>query len=123
MLHEPQRRRGGSSEEWAHRDLKPENIMLDESDPKSGGTIKLIDFGFAQKLGREEDGADPFLHTACGTPQYVAPEIVPADIHETPSYGPPVDVWALGVITYILLCGYPPFYGDERAELARHSGG
>ena len=96
-----------------HRDLKPENIMLDESDPKSGGTIKLIDFGFAQKLGREEDGADPFLHTACGTPQYVAPEIVPADIHETPSYGPPVDVWALGVITYILLCGYPPFMATD----------
>jgi len=94
-----------------HRDLKPENIMLDVDGPNA--QIKIIDFGFATKIGTK----DPMLHTACGTPGYVAPEIIPAKRNEQPQYGPGVDVWALGVITYILLCGYPPFTNDEQNEV------
>ena len=75
--------------------------------------IKIIDFGFATKIGTK----DPMLHTACGTPGYVAPEIIPAKRDQEPQYGPGVDVWALGVITYILLCGYPPFTNDEQNEV------
>ena len=93
-----------------HRDLKPENIMLDKDGPDA--KIKIIDFGFATKIGTK----DPMLHTACGTPGYVAPEIIPAKRDQQPRYGPGVDVWALGVITYILLCGYPPFTNDENNE-------
>jgi hypothetical protein len=56
------------------------------------------------------------LHTACGTPGYVAPEIIPAKPDQEPQYGLGVDVWALGVIMYVLLCGYPPFTNDEQNE-------
>ena len=90
-----------------HRDLKPENVMLDKKGPDA--TLKLIDFGFAKM----QDGPADMLHTACGTPSYVAPEIIPAKGKGEPNYGPGVDVWALGVITYILLCGYPPFVNDD----------
>ncbi|XP_074794810.1 death-associated protein kinase 2-like isoform X4 [Natator depressus] len=89
----------------AHFDLKPENIMLLEKDvphPK----IKIIDFGLAQKL---EDGVT--FKSLCGTPQYVAPEVI--------NYEPlssATDMWSIGVITYILLSGMSPFQGETDAE-------
>lgn len=85
-----------------HRDLKPENILLASTDNE---TIKIADFGFAKELGITHDG---LLHTACGTPGYVAPEI----LRQKP-YAASVDIWSLGVIFYILLCGYPPFHSDK----------
>ena len=85
-----------------HRDLKPENVLIASATDE---TIKIADFGFAKELGTTADG---LLHTACGTPGYVAPEI----LRQQP-YGPSVDIWSLGVIFYILLCGYPPFHSDK----------
>ncbi|CAM9422002.1 unnamed protein product, partial [Choristocarpus tenellus] len=88
----------------AHRDLKPENLLL-VSDTDDA-TIKLADFGFARPVGKEG------LRTQCGTPGYVAPEILKGEV-----YGKPVDMWSVGVITYILLGGYPPFHDDNQAKL------
>jgi len=78
-----------------HRDIKPENLLVIEKQYTK--SLKLADFGLAVSV-REP------LFTVCGTPTYVAPEI----LAET-GYGVKVDVWAVGVILYILLCGYPPF--------------
>ncbi|EEC12471.1 myosin light chain kinase, putative, partial [Ixodes scapularis] len=82
-----------------HRDIKPENLLVG-----GGGLLKLADFGLAVQLppGGER------LFTVCGTPTYVAPEI----LAET-GYGLEVDVWAMGVIMYILLCGFPPFVSQS----------
>ncbi|KAJ0399737.1 hypothetical protein P43SY_009318 [Pythium insidiosum] len=90
-----------------HRDLKPENLLLASKDDDAN--IKLADFGFAKKMS-EDNG----LGTTCGTPGYVAPEIL-ANV----PYGAAVDIWSIGVITYILLCGYPPFHDDNQAMLFR----
>lgn len=93
-----------------HRDLKPENILLTSQDSAGGGSdaagIKIADFGFAKPFGNDE------LTSACGTPGYVAPEIISGK-----SYGASVDVWSVGVITFILLCGYPPFYSANQKDL------
>ncbi|XP_018430994.1 PREDICTED: death-associated protein kinase 2-like [Nanorana parkeri] len=89
----------------AHFDLKPENIMLLEKDvphPK----IKIIDFGLAQKI---DDGT--VYQSLCGTPQYIAPEVINYE-----PLGPPTDMWSIGVITYILLSGMSPFQGETDAE-------
>ena len=85
----------------AHRDIKPENILLSHS--HSDADIKLADFGFAKALD-----ASGKLHTILGTPSYIAPEIL-----KRQPYGTSVDVWSLGIIAYILLCGYPPFATDK----------
>ncbi|XP_015264515.1 PREDICTED: serine/threonine-protein kinase DCLK2, partial [Gekko japonicus] len=86
-----------------HRDIKPENLLVCEY---SDGTksLKLGDFGLATVV----EGP---LYTVCGTPTYVAPEI----IAET-GYGLKVDIWAAGVITYILLCGFPPFRSENNVQ-------
>ncbi|XP_037335778.2 serine/threonine-protein kinase DCLK2-like [Pungitius pungitius] len=86
-----------------HRDIKPENLLVCEY---RDGTksLKLGDFGLATVV----DGP---LYTVCGTPTYVAPEI----IAET-GYGLKVDIWAAGVITYILLCGFPPFRSENNVQ-------
>uniref|UniRef100_A0A7N6FJF1 Serine/threonine-protein kinase DCLK2 n=1 Tax=Anabas testudineus TaxID=64144 RepID=A0A7N6FJF1_ANATE len=81
-----------------HRDIKPENLLVYEHHDGSK-SLKLGDFGLATVVNGP-------LYTVCGTPTYVAPEIVA----ET-GYGLKVDIWAAGVITYILLCGFPPFRG------------
>ncbi|KAJ3614312.1 hypothetical protein NHX12_017886, partial [Muraenolepis orangiensis] len=79
-----------------HRDVKPENLLVFEN-PDGTKSLKLGDFGLATVVKGP-------LYTVCGTPTYVAPEII-AKI----GYGLKVDIWAAGVITYILLCGFPPF--------------
>lgn len=87
-----------------HRDLKPENLLYYSSSEDS--KIMISDFG----LSKMEDSG--FMATACGTPGYVAPEV----LAQKP-YGKAVDVWSIGVISYILLCGYPPFYDENDANL------
>ncbi|CAD7682911.1 unnamed protein product [Nyctereutes procyonoides] len=87
-----------------HRDLKPENLLY--ATPFEDSKIMVSDFGLSKIQ------AGNMLGTACGTPGYVAPELL-----EQKPYGKAVDVWALGVISYILLCGYPPFYDESDPEL------
>jgi len=87
-----------------HRDLKPENLLYSTKEPKS--KVVIGDFG----LAKATEG-NP-MKTCCGTPQYVAPEIL-----KGMNYGVGVDCWSLGVILYILLCGYPPFYADTHPRL------
>uniref|UniRef100_A0A183CFT1 Protein kinase domain-containing protein n=1 Tax=Globodera pallida TaxID=36090 RepID=A0A183CFT1_GLOPA len=87
-----------------HRDLKPENLLYYNQDDDS--KIMISDFGLSKT---EESG---IMATACGTPGYVAPEV----LQQRP-YGKAVDVWSIGVIAYILLCGYPPFYDENDANL------
>ncbi|CAL8293874.1 unnamed protein product [Merluccius merluccius] len=86
-----------------HRDLKPENLLI-ECRADGSNKLKLGDFGLAMVV------TEP-IFTVCGTPTYVAPEI----LSET-GYGLSVDVWALGVIVYILLCGFPPFRSQNRDQ-------
>ncbi|XP_076437219.1 serine/threonine-protein kinase DCLK3-like [Babylonia areolata] len=86
-----------------HRDLKPENLLVHRN--KDGTiTLKLADFGLAMEVKEN-------IFTVCGTPTYVAPEIL-TEI----GYGLEVDMWAVGVITYILLCGFPPFRSPDRNQ-------
>eukprot|EP00565_Helicotheca_tamesis_P003138 CAMPEP_0185724196 /NCGR_PEP_ID=MMETSP1171-20130828/743_1 /TAXON_ID=374046 /ORGANISM="Helicotheca tamensis, Strain CCMP826" /LENGTH=351 /DNA_ID=CAMNT_0028391995 /DNA_START=144 /DNA_END=1199 /DNA_ORIENTATION=+ len=90
-----------------HRDLKPENLLLQSEENDSD--IKIADFGFAKRCETETS-----LTTQCGTPGYVAAEILKG----TP-YGTKADMWSLGVIVYILLGGYPPFIESNQRELFR----
>jgi serine/threonine protein kinase len=87
-----------------HRDLKPENLLLKSQ--SDDADIKLADFGFA--IIAEGDN----LTEQCGTPGYVAPEI----LGHRP-YGKSVDMWSVGVIIYILLGGYPPFHDENQRNL------
>ncbi|XP_026725930.1 serine/threonine-protein kinase GA29083 [Trichoplusia ni] len=84
-----------------HRDIKPENLLVEVGLDGSIRGLKLADFGLAVEVWRP-------LHAVCGTPTYVAPEI----LLET-GYGLKIDVWAAGVILYILLCGFPPFSSPD----------
>jgi len=88
----------------AHRDLKPENLLSAGDSEKE--IIKIADFGFSKNFGEEK------LMTSCGSPGYVAPEVLTSE-----SYDKSVDMWSVGVIIYILLCGYPPFYADNAPAL------
>ncbi|KAJ1980726.1 hypothetical protein H4R35_001012 [Dimargaris xerosporica] len=89
-----------------HRDLKPENLLLRDMEPSSD--ILLADFGLSTVLPSH----DAVLLTACGTPGYVAPEVLCRT-----GYGKKVDMWSIGVITYFLLCGYTPFWGEDEPAL------
>ncbi|KAK7145125.1 hypothetical protein R3I94_011278 [Phoxinus phoxinus] len=88
-----------------HRDLKPENLLYYSIEEDSN--IMISDFG----LSKIEDSGS-VMSTACGTPGYVAPEV----LAQKP-YSKAVDCWSIGVISYILLCGYPPFYDENDAKL------
>ena len=87
-----------------HRDLKTENLLYHSKDKDS--KIMLCDFG----VSKISDTG--IMTTLCGTSRYVAPEVL-----ERKPYGKAVDLWSIGVITYILLCGYPPFYDENDANL------
>lgn len=87
----------------AHRDLKPENLLLRDNDTD----VLLSDFGLSKIIDEKT-----MLTTACGTPYYVAPEVLSAS-----GYDKEVDLWSIGVITYLLLCGFPPFYGESLPEV------
>jgi MAP/microtubule affinity-regulating kinase len=89
-----------------HRDLKLDNILFD---PKTG-QIKIIDFGFSLKT---KPGT--WLDSWCGTPHYMCPEIV----KKVPYQGFAADIWAAGVILYIMLCGKLPYFGEFEADLYR----
>jgi serine/threonine protein kinase len=86
-----------------HRDIKLENVLI-QKHLDASRTIKLADFGLAVRLDENKKK----LTDKCGTPIYVAPEILSGD-----GYGLEVDVWSLGVVFYILLCGYAPFQSDN----------
>lgn len=85
-----------------HLDLKPENLLLVDAD--SDLNIKVTDWGLAQVIADGER-----LHRQCGTPGYTAPEVLAGDKANPAGYGTQADIWSMGVITYILLCGYPPY--------------
>lgn len=92
-----------------HRDLKPENLLLTTRD--ENWKLKIVDFGFAEKVEGET------LVKCCGTPLYIAPEVLNAGLFKTgPPYGIKADIWSAGVICYILLCGYPPFRAKTQAD-------
>ena len=94
----------------AHRDLKPENILLRGSDDDTD--LVLVDFGIAKSFV-----SDYAMRTPCGSVHYTAPEVMRAV-----PYGPKADVWSVGVISYVLLCGYLPFDGESSAADARTFG-
>ncbi|KAI8060174.1 kinase-like domain-containing protein [Gongronella butleri] len=90
-----------------HRDLKPENVLMVD---KSRLHVKITDFGLAKTVYRSE-----LLDSQCGTPNYVAPEVLdPTGIR---GYSKPCDVWSLGVMLYICLCGFPPFSDEGSPSL------
>jgi len=90
-----------------HRDIKPENLLLLSKDDDVG--IKITDFGFAARIGSGS------IKQQAGTPGYVSPEVL-----ERKPHGKPVDMWAMGVVLYMLLGGYPPFYSNEEDSRAMY---
>ncbi|KAI5640476.1 protein kinase domain-containing protein [Phthorimaea operculella] len=86
----------------AHRDIKPENLLYTSMEPNA--VLKLTDFGFAKETLAIADS----LQTPCYTPYYVAPEVLGPE-----KYDKSCDIWSLGVVMYILLCGFPPFYSNH----------
>jgi|Transcript_59479 serine/threonine protein kinase len=107
----------------AHRDLKPDNMLLMNPMPKNMAglkyeskllsEIKIADFGFAQECGNEDN-----MTKCCGTPYYIAPEVLECGLYKTgPPYGKQVDMWSAGVICYVLLSGSPAFQAQKRDQL------
>ncbi|XP_031250665.1 phosphoenolpyruvate carboxylase kinase 1-like [Pistacia vera] len=86
-----------------HRDIKPDNILF-----SSGNVVKISDFGSAEFFNNE---SEELMRGVVGTPYYVAPEVVAGR-----DYNEKVDIWSAGVVLYIMLAGFPPFYGDTVTE-------
>ena len=95
-----------------HRDLKPENLLYASNDPESKyyDTVKVADFGLSKYMGENVS-----MKTTCGTPNYMAPEVLNSDGFD--GYGPEVDIWSVGVIIYTMLCGFQPFFEFSTAAL------
>ena len=89
-----------------HRDLKPENLLL--ASKQKGAAVKLADFGLAIEVQGDQQAWFGFA----GTPGYLSPEVLKKE-----PYGKAVDIWACGVILYILLVGYPPFWDEDQHRL------
>ncbi|KAF8010486.1 hypothetical protein BT93_J1198 [Corymbia citriodora subsp. variegata] len=94
-----------------HRDIKPENLLLDEND-----NLKVSDFGLSAFA--ESKRQDGLLHTTCGTPAYVAPEVIGQKGYD----GAKADIWSCGVVLFVLLAGYLPFYDSNLMEMYRKIG-
>ena len=107
-------------ENIAHRDLKPENFLFETK--KADSDLKIIDFGLSKIIKSTTFGEAGLsggknarimdrMNTRAGTPNYISPEVLAGN------YGVECDLWSAGCILYILLCGYPPFYGDDDQEI------
>ena len=99
-----------------HRDLKPENFLFETTDDKSH--VKIIDFGLSKMVHQDKQkgkgkGKVQRMQTRAGTPYYISPEVLAGNYNEL------CDMWSCGCILYILLCGYPPFFGDNDQEILR----
>lgn len=94
-----------------HRDIKPENLLLDEND-----NLKVSDFGLSALA--ESKRQDGLLHTICGTPAYVAPEVIGQKGYD----GAKADIWSCGVVLFVLLAGYLPFHDSNLMEMYRKIG-
>jgi calcium-dependent protein kinase len=94
------------SENIVHRDLKPENFLFQSKDANSD--LQIIDFGLSKIMAT---GKLQRMKTRAGTPYYISPEVLMGN------YDVSCDMWSAGCMLYILLCGYPPFYGDDNKEI------
>lgn len=95
-----------------HRDLKPENFLLeDKPEKESNYQIKTIDFGLSKIIKTRNTGRIERMQTRVGTPYYISPEVLAGN------YDKACDLWSAGCILYIMLCGYPPFQGDDDQEI------
>jgi calcium/calmodulin-dependent protein kinase I len=101
------------SRKVAHRDLKPDNFLLVST--QNDALVKLGDFGFSKRCNDTANSGLGDLKTQLGTPAYIAPEI----LDKAPFYGSQCDMWSVGVIMYVLLGGYEPFYEAHKEEMYR----
>mmetsp|Transcript_63560 Transcript_63560/g.207283 ORF Transcript_63560/g.207283 Transcript_63560/m.207283 type:complete len:533 (-) Transcript_63560:437-2035(-) len=101
-----------------HRDLKPENICFFGADRSLGSQVKVVDWGISSINGKNHYGALKRMHTHCGTLVYSAPEVHKRSDAKGRGYTAACDVWSLGVVTYVMLCGELPFGGPMLKQMA-----